>query len=121
MKRIHPLWRCAAAAAIAIPCTVQAHDLSVQECHEGGDFIRNAALSREEGLIRAEFLERMRSDIELIQAYPPDLRWFVQDDEDAQLLVGAAEKVFDIPVEPETHRADFLASCFAAIERWAKR
>ncbi|MFO1322166.1 MAG: hypothetical protein U1F52_21375 [Burkholderiales bacterium] len=120
MNRIHPLWRGAAAAVLALACAAQAHDLTVQECHEGSDFIRNAALSREAGIARAEFIDRMRSDIDLIQSYPPELRWFVQDDDDEQLLLGAAQKVFDTPDAPERHRAEFLASCFAAIERWAR-
>ncbi|MBI1395887.1 MAG: hypothetical protein GC151_07890 [Betaproteobacteria bacterium] len=100
---------------------VAAHDLSVRECQEGRDFIRNAALSRDQGLSREEFIGRMHEDIERIQVFPPDLRWFVQDAEDEQLLVTAAERVFDSPTEPEQHGDDFLRACFARIEHFSGR
>lgn len=121
MKRIPSLACVVAGLACLVAGPVAAHDLTVQECHEGGDFIRNAALSRDGGITREQFIDRIRSDIDLIQAFPPDLRWFVQDAEDEQLLVGAAQKVFDAPTEPEQHRDEFLTHCFAAIERWARR
>jgi len=98
-----------------------AHDLSVTECQEGRDFIRNAALSRDQGLSREEFIGRMQGDLELIKAFPPDLRWFVQDTDDEHLLVGAAEKVFDAPDDPERHGDEFLTSCFASIDRVTRR
>ncbi|MBL8533593.1 MAG: hypothetical protein JNL33_07050 [Betaproteobacteria bacterium] len=104
-------------AGIAAPAVVQAHDLSVTECHEGRDFIRNAALSRDQGLSRDEFIGRMQEDLELIKAFPPDLRWFVQDSEDETLLVGAARGVFDRPVDPEQHGDEFLTSCIAVADR----
>jgi hypothetical protein len=87
------------------------HDTSLDECIEGSDFIRNAALSRDNGIARGEFIDRMHADIELIQAFPKELRWFVQDESDAALLLGHAAMVFDEPREPESHQAAFLQAC----------
>ncbi len=95
--------------------TASAHDLTMQECLEGSDFIRNAALSRDYGIPREDFLGRMESDLLAIQAFPPALRWFVQDEGDETLLVGFARRVFDDPQVPDTHQAEFLQACVARI------
>jgi hypothetical protein len=97
------------------------HDTSLNECLEGSDFIRNAALSRDNGMARGEFIDRMHADIQLIQAFPKELRWFVQDDSDAELLVGHAQKVFDDPGTPESHQAEFLQACVGRPESTALR
>ncbi|MEO8038871.1 MAG: hypothetical protein ABI794_08865 [Betaproteobacteria bacterium] len=91
------------------------HDLSVEECLEGGDFIRHAAMSRDYGVTRQQFMSRVHGDLLAIQSYPPELRWFVQDFDDETLLVAAAERVFDEPGDPETHRDLFLQSCFGTV------
>lgn len=114
-------WLAFAAIGVVAAAGARAHELSVTECQEGSDFIRNAALSRDEGLSRDEFISRMHGDIALIQAFPPDLRWFVQDEDDERLLIGAAEQVFDAPREPQAHGDEFLRSCFAQIERVSRR
>jgi hypothetical protein len=100
-----------AAALGGFGMAAQAHDLTLDECIEGSDFIKHAAMSRDYGLSREAFLGRMASDIDAIQAFPPQLRWFVQDDDDKALLTEAAERVFDAPREPETHQSDFLLVC----------
>jgi hypothetical protein len=92
-----------------------AHRPSYEECLEGSDFIANAARARDNGISKTEFVGRMREDIEMIQAYPPQLRWFVQDGEDATFLIGHAEQVFDMPRAPKAHQTEFLASCSARI------
>jgi hypothetical protein len=97
------------------------HDTSLEECLEGSDFIRNAALSRDNGMARGEFIDRMHADIEMIQAFPKELRWFVQDDSDADLLVGHAQRVFDEPRAPESHQAEFLQACVGRPESTAMR
>ena len=104
-----------AAAIGGLSCTAAAHDLTLAECAEGGDFIMHAAMSRENGMTREAFLERMESDIRLIQAFPPHLRWFVQDEDDEELLTSAARLVFDSPREPESHQSEFLAACAARV------
>ena len=90
-----------------------AHQRSLEECLEGGDFIANAARARDHGMTKTEFINRLLDDIRLIQAFPPQLRWFVIDPEDAELLHEEASKVFDAPRRPEAHRAQFLSRCFA--------
>jgi len=104
-----------AAAFCGLPLVAMAHDLTLDECLEGSDFIMHAAMSRENGITREAFLERMESDIHLIQAFPPELRWFVQDEDDADLLTSAARLVFDSPREPHSHQSEFLAACTARV------
>ena len=99
----------------ALPSAVPAHDLTLAECIEGGDFIKNAAMSRENGMTREAFLGRMESDLRVIQQFPPQLRWFVQDRDDEELLTWAARLVFDAPREPESHQSEFLAACTARV------
>lgn len=96
-------------AAIS-PCG-QARQLSVQECIEGSDFIRNAALARDNGMPASKFLDKIREDIEMIQSFPPQLRWFVQDEEDAAMLIAAATEVFQRPQAPISHQSDFFKTC----------
>ncbi|MEO8005973.1 MAG: hypothetical protein ABI771_13750, partial [Betaproteobacteria bacterium] len=89
----------------------QAHELSRVECSEGGEFIRNAALARDAGITREFFVNKLAEDLMLIQSFPPDLRWFVQDAGDEQLLSDAVFKVFDEPMPAEKHEAEFVGVC----------
>ena len=90
-----------------------AHELAVSECKEGSDFIKNAALSRDNGMTKQQFIDRLRHDMEAIRAFPPALRWFMQDADDEQFLLRAAEDVFDNPRPPDTHRREFYEICLA--------
>lgn len=105
-----------AAALLLVTLPAWSHDYSLDECLEGSDFIRNAALSRDNGISGVEFLGRMRSDIVLIQAFPPELRWFVQDEEDEMLLLTHAARVFDEPRAPESHQSSFLQACLERMD-----
>jgi hypothetical protein len=87
----------------------QAH--SPRECREGGDFIRNAALSRDGGTTREFFVGRLEEDLLTIRAFPPSLRWFVRNPDDEVFLRAEVEAVFDAPDESERHRAGFLERC----------
>jgi hypothetical protein len=71
----------------------------------------HAAQARDYGLSRDDFLGRMEHDIQAIKAFPPALRWFVQDQDDEALLVGYARLVFDDPKAPDSHQSDFLQAC----------
>lgn len=104
-----------AVASLGLPAASGAHELTLAECHEARDFIRNAALSRDGGISRDEFMGRFDDDLALIRFYPPDLRWFVQDGDDEQLLRSAAEQVFDLPDDPERHGENFLGTCYATV------
>ncbi|HZP86277.1 MAG TPA: hypothetical protein VFB54_05615 [Burkholderiales bacterium] len=107
----------AALAALPLASAASAHDLTIDECIEGGEFIQHAAMSRDSGLSREAFLGQMQADLIAIQAFPPQLRWFVQDEADATLLVSQAEQVFDDPRAPDHHRSDFLHTCFDRIQQ----
>ncbi len=103
---------CAAfALAILIPVPCLARAPSADECREAGDFIRNAALARDGGMVEADFISRIRDDIEMLQAFPPHMRWFVQDEEDAEFLLAAATDVFQKPRLPADHQRDFVRTC----------
>ncbi len=88
-----------------------AHPLTLAECAEGGEFIRNAALSRDAGATREFFIGKLEEDLILIQAFPPQLRWFVQDSFDEAFLSRRVERVFDTPMKPEQHEAAFISDC----------
>jgi hypothetical protein len=85
--------------------------IPVDECIEGGEFIRHAAMSRDSGITREFFMDRLAEDIMMIQAFPPQLRWFVQVESDEKLLTGAAARVFDEPRTPEEHETAFIEEC----------
>ena len=84
---------------------------TMEECLEGSDFIRNAALSRDAGIAAGAFLDRMREDFLVIHAFPSALRWFVHDDGDEVFLTEEAWLVFEQPTDPNDHRAHFLRVC----------
>jgi hypothetical protein len=84
---------------------------SDRDCREGGDFIRNAALSRDSGATREFFVGRLEEDLVTIRAFPPALRWFVYDAEDEKFLRGEVEAVFDAPVSSDEHREGFVLRC----------
>jgi len=108
MSSMHRLVALVAAMACA---AASASTLSIAECFEGSDFIANAALARENGMPRATFLGRLEDDLEVIHAYPPQLRWFAKDRADEVFLYESAREVFDQPLTPDQHRARFLAAC----------
>jgi hypothetical protein len=94
------------------PVASMGHAPSLQECFEGGDFIANAAQARDHGMPKSIFIDRLVADVYAIQAFPPELRWFVVDPQDAEFLLAEASQVFDRPLPPEAHRAEFLSRCF---------
>ncbi len=97
--------------------TIQAmaHPLSPAECSEGGEFIRNAALARDNGITREFFVNKLVEDLVLIQAFPPEVRWFVQDASDEKFLSEAVFSVFDEPMEADQHQASFFGACMQTI------
>ena len=99
------------AYAALLGANAHAHQLSQQECAEGGDFIRNAALSRQNGMGGSDFLARTMADLAAIKSFPPELRWFVQDQRDEDYLINAVAEVFANPQDPSLHQSRFLADC----------
>ncbi|RPH44532.1 MAG: hypothetical protein EHM87_10010 [Burkholderiales bacterium] len=108
-------------AATGVPTGALALTVTLEECDEGADFIRNAALSRDNGAKPDEFLRRLEDDLVLIQAVPPALRWFVRDEDDEAMLRVAAIDVFADPRGPHDHHRDFLAGCRATVSAAAPR
>ena len=88
-----------------------AHPLTLAECAEGGEFVRNAALARDAGASREFFIGKLEEDLLLIQAFPPQLRWFVQDAMDEEFLSRRVARVFEKPMKPEQHEAAFISDC----------
>lgn len=88
---------------------------SMQECLEGSDFIANAALSRDNGIPAAQFLERLEGDFMLVRSFPNEMRWFVHDADDEALLLESARRVYGQPLPPESHRRIFLDKCLERI------
>ena len=95
--------------ALAEDAAVRSHP--IEECLEAGEFIRNAALSRDNGISRDFFLGRLEEDLVAIRSFPPQLRWFVRNEIDEALLTGAAERVFDAPQAPRRHEIEFVDEC----------
>src|SRR5260221_2520987 len=96
----------AATLAWCVGADAQAH--STRECREGGDFIRNAALSRDTGTTREFFVGRLEEDFLTIRAFPPALRWFVHDQDDERFLRAEVEAGYDPPEVNEHHHAGFF-------------
>lgn len=100
------------AAVLWGPMVVVASVPTLADCLEASDFIVNAALSRDNGMTRDAFIDRLTGDFVAIRAFPSELRWFVRDEDDERFLEDAAEHVFDVPATPAVHRREFLQACF---------
>jgi hypothetical protein len=105
----------AAAGMLAAPA-VEAHPLSLEECAEGSDFIRNAALARDEGMQERQFVAQFHADVQALQRLPAELRWFVQDKDDEVFLLSAVQDVFREPKPAAVHQAQFAMACVRLID-----
>ena len=108
-------------AAAVWTLTAAAEPHTATECREGGDFIRNAALSRDAGATREFFLGRLEDDMVAIRAFPAALRWFVHTPEDEAFLRTEVHEVFDAPAASELHRDGFVERCARRADRLAAR
>ena len=90
-----------------------AHPLDTEECTEASNFIKNAAMSRENGMDGLTFMAKMLADFLAIRSFPIELRWLVQDLQDEELLIKAVSEVFGDPRAPELHQRAFLEQCLA--------
>jgi hypothetical protein len=102
-------------AAAGLPPPAAALTVTLEECTEGADFIRNAALSRDNGIRADAFLRRLEDDLVMIRSVPPALRWFARDGDDEEMLRVAAISVFAEPRGAEDHHRDFLSNCRAVV------
>ena len=105
-----------ASAGMLAAFAVQAHALSVKECSEGSDFIRNAALARDQGMPERQFVAQFQADVQALQRLPAELRWFVQDKDDEAFLLSAVQDVFQRPRPAPVHQAQFAVACVRLIE-----
>lgn len=95
-----------------------AHQLNAGECREGADYIRNAALSRDNGMTESSFMDIFDNDMALISRVPPSLRWFVQDKDDEHFLRSALNEVFRRPQVPQQHAESFAEACLLRAGEW---
>jgi hypothetical protein len=102
---------CIAFAALVASVPAWAGASTLNECLEAADFIGNAARSRDNGLPREAFIGRLEDDLVVIRAFPPSMRWFAKDADDERFLLRAAARVYDVPLTPAQHHAEFLAAC----------
>ena len=90
----------------AAPAVASRH--TPAECREGGEFIRNATISRNNGLPRETFFNHRIADLSMIRGLPEDLRWFERDE---ALLLRHAERVYDFRLAPKENEAAFIGDC----------
>jgi hypothetical protein len=110
------LWCAAGATVVALTGpSARALTVTLAECDEGADFVRNAALSRDNGMRAADFLGRLEGDLAAIRTVPATLRWFARDADDEALLRAAATDVFESPRRAGEHHDAFLALCRARV------
>jgi predicted GNAT superfamily acetyltransferase len=105
-----------AGAAVLAANAAEAHALSLEECAEGSDFIKNAALARDEGMQERQFVAQFQADVQALQRLPAELRWFVQDKDDEVFLLSAVQEVFRKPKPATVHQAQFALACMRSIE-----
>lgn len=101
--------------ATAMPVTASRHESA--ECREGGEFIRNAAISRDNGLPKDDFITHLIADLSMIRGLPEGMRWFARDEADESLLVRHAERVYDYRMSAKDNEDAFLAECSRSVDR----
>lgn len=100
--------------ATPMPAGASAHTSG--ECREGGEFIRNATISRDNGLSRDAFFNHLIADLSMIRGLPESVRWFARDEKDESLLIRHAERVYDHGRPPRENEEAFLADCGKEID-----
>ena len=117
MKNIRSAAMTVLAATVMLAAgAAQAHPLSLEECAEGGDFIKNAALARDEGMQERQFVAQFQADVQALQRLPAELRWFVQDKDDEAFLLAAVQDVFQKPKPAAVHHAQFAVACARRVD-----
>lgn len=88
---------------------------TARECHEASDFIRNAALSRDNGYSKKFLLGRFDDDMMVLSGMDPQKRWFVRSKGATQFLRQALHDVFVVKRKPGDQAGIFLRSCMAHV------
>lgn len=82
-----------------------------RECEEATDFIRNAALSRNNGYTKQKIVGLFDDNVTVLSSMDPEKRWFVRSPGATRFLRDTLVIVFDAPGRPGEHAARFLESC----------
>lgn len=88
---------------------------TIQECQEGSDFIKNAALSRDNGYTQKKIVGRFDEDVMVLSGMDPEKRWFVRSPEAIKFLRQALTDVFTQKGKARDQAAAFLKSCLTHV------
>lgn len=88
-----------------------AHPFTFEECKEASDFVKNTAIARDNGIPESILIDRISDNIEILRSLPSQLHRYIQDDDDAKLLINAAINVFQHPKSAHAHQVDFFHDC----------
>jgi hypothetical protein len=81
---------------LALPCF--AHDRTKDECNEAAEMIGHFADARDSGKVTKEqAIDQYNASIAQVIAVPPKMRWFIEDQDDVDVLGRGIEGVFDQP------------------------
>ena len=108
---IKPILKTVLCLSLAVAGPTAAQVLTAADCAEGGDFIQNAALSRDHGIKAEQFVDTLEGDLEQIRDMAPAARWFAYTKVEAELLRMATHGVFLLPRDAAVHREDFISRC----------
>ena len=106
-----PILKTMLCLSLACAGSASAQVLSAADCNEGGDFIHNAALSRDYGIKGENFVDTLEGDLQRIRDMPPPARWFAYSQVEEDLLRNATHGVFLLPRSAALHRDDFITRC----------
>lgn len=86
-----------------------------RECHEGSDFIKNAALSRANGYSKEFLIGRFDDDMTVLSGMHPEKRWFVRSQGATRFLRQSLLNVFAVKRKPQDQADIFFRSCMAHV------
>lgn len=109
----------AAAAVVLMPLPAHAHDRTNDECNEAADMIGHFADARDAHKVdKAGAIKQYNDSVEAVSAAPPAARWFIEDQEDVDVLGRGIESVFDHPdMTRDDLKAQFKAACLRRGQR----
>ena len=82
-----------------------------QECREASDFIKHAAMSRDNGYSQKKLVQRFDDDVLILSGMDPQKRWFIRSPGATRFLRAALVETFEAPRQPKDQAARFLQSC----------